>query len=100
MQLWYTVEEDVKDYSETDKTSIIRGPATTTDHDYFDAAVQSLHDPLDPLENKPMKTHYLKQVAHHMSYTKWVVFTDLHCAPSTLDTTLEVLDRLQTRRGT
>ncbi|KAI2510627.1 calcineurin-like phosphoesterase-like protein [Fragilaria crotonensis] len=35
---------------------------------------------------------YLKQVAHHLSFTKWVVFTDLHCAPSTLDTCLEVLD--------
>lgn len=59
----------------------------------LDAAVQSLHDPLDTIENQTDRD-YLKQVAHHMSYTKWVVFTDLHCAPSTLDTTLEVLDRV------
>jgi DNA repair exonuclease SbcCD nuclease subunit len=76
------------------KRPSIRGPVppppTMID---LDAAVQSLHDPLDPLENQTDRD-YLRQVAHHMSYTKWVVFTDLHCAPSTLDTTLEVLDRV------
>jgi DNA repair exonuclease SbcCD nuclease subunit len=59
----------------------------------LDAAVQSLNDPLDTVENQ-IDRDYLRQVAHHMSYTKWVVFTDLHCAPSTLDTTLEVLERV------
>jgi DNA repair exonuclease SbcCD ATPase subunit/DNA repair exonuclease SbcCD nuclease subunit len=37
---------------------------------------------------------YLHQVAHHLSFTKWVVFTDLHCAPSSLDTSLKVLDHV------
>ena len=33
----------------------------------------------------------LQQAAHHATYKKWVVFTDLHCSPTTLDTCLEVL---------
>ena len=35
---------------------------------------------------------YLRQVANHASYDKWVVFSDLHCATSTLETCLQVLD--------
>lgn len=36
----------------------------------------------------------LKQVQHHASFEKWVVFTDLHCAPASLDTSLEVLSQV------
>ena len=41
---------------------------------------------------QPHDSLYLKQVAHHLSFKKWVVFTDLHCSPSSLDTCLAVLD--------
>jgi len=34
----------------------------------------------------------LQQAAHHATYERWVVFTDLHCSPTTLDTCLKVLD--------
>ena len=34
----------------------------------------------------------IRQAAHHASCEKWVVFTDLHCSPATLETSLEVLD--------
>ena len=37
---------------------------------------------------------YLEQVRHHAGYDKWVVFTDLHCSPSSLDTCLNVLGRV------
>jgi DNA repair exonuclease SbcCD nuclease subunit len=37
---------------------------------------------------------YLEQVQHHAGYDKWVVFTDLHCSPSSLDTCLTVLTRV------
>jgi len=37
---------------------------------------------------------YLEQVQHHTTYDKWVVFTDLHCSPSSLDTCLKVLARV------
>jgi hypothetical protein len=37
---------------------------------------------------------FLEQLAHHSSFQKWVVFTDLHCAPSTLDTSLQVLSKV------
>jgi DNA repair exonuclease SbcCD nuclease subunit len=37
---------------------------------------------------------FLKQVQHHSNYEKWVVFTDLHCSPASLDTCLEVLTRV------
>ena len=55
----------------------------------LDAAVKELV--AHPVENQIDREH-LAHVANHMSYNKWVVFTDLHCAPSTLNTTLEVLD--------
>ena len=32
-----------------------------------------------------------QQLSHHSSITQWVVFTDLHCAPSSLKTSLQVL---------
>jgi len=34
----------------------------------------------------------LSQVKHHLSFKKWVLFTDLHCSRSTLSTCLKVLD--------
>ncbi|CAJ1923078.1 unnamed protein product [Cylindrotheca closterium] len=37
---------------------------------------------------------FLKQVEHHASFEKWVAFTDLHCSPATLDTSLEVLEKV------
>jgi hypothetical protein len=37
---------------------------------------------------------FLEQLAHHSSFQKWVVFTDLHCAPSTLETSLQVLRKV------
>jgi hypothetical protein len=43
---------------------------------------------------RPHDVAYMEQVAHHLSFKKWVMFTDLHCAPSTLDTCLEVLDNV------
>ena len=37
---------------------------------------------------------FLQQVAYHSQFDRWVVFTDLHCAPSTLETCLQVLRRV------
>jgi DNA repair exonuclease SbcCD nuclease subunit len=65
-------------------------PPPTTIFD-LDAAVQQLQsDP--PLHQRDLE--YLKHVSHHMSYKKWVVFTDLHCYSETLNTTLKVLDHV------
>ena len=61
-------------------------PPTIVD---LDEAIRSA----DPVV-RPHDAAYLKQVAHHLSYKKWVMFTDLHCAPSTLDTCLEVLEHV------
>ena len=70
----------------------------------LDAAVQALDEDSsnDRIENKRDRL-YLQQVAHFRSAVeKWVVFTDLHCAPSTLETSLQVLDtvhQLAVERG-
>ena len=53
-----------------------------------DNAVDNLHL---PSSNKIPNEQILRQVGHHATYEKWVVFSDLHCSPSTLDTCLEVL---------
>jgi len=37
---------------------------------------------------------YLDQCRNHASYSKWIVFTDLHVAPSTLQTCLQVLENV------
>lgn len=56
-----------------------------TIHD-LDAAILSI-DEVTGREDRIL----LEQVAHHASFDKWVVFTDLHVAPATLDTCLQVL---------
>lgn len=45
----------------------------------------------DGVLNSRIEESLLEQVAQHATYENWVVFTDLHCSPSTLDTCLEVL---------
>jgi hypothetical protein len=37
---------------------------------------------------------YLKQCQHFAEYDKWVTFTDLHCAPNTINTCLNVLAKV------
>lgn len=56
----------------------------------LDAAVRSMDDPFDPVENVAQR-NYLQHVAHHSSFEQWVVFTDLHCSASTMDATIETL---------
>jgi DNA repair exonuclease SbcCD ATPase subunit/DNA repair exonuclease SbcCD nuclease subunit len=46
----------------------------------------------DDVVEMPRDVQLLQQVAHFKKFQKWVVFTDLHCAPSTLDTCLQVLN--------
>jgi DNA repair exonuclease SbcCD nuclease subunit len=65
-------------------------PPPPTIHD-LDAAIAE--SSLDTVSNKRDR-ELLKQVAHHASYEKWVVFTDLHCAPASLDTCIEVLTQV------
>jgi DNA repair exonuclease SbcCD ATPase subunit/DNA repair exonuclease SbcCD nuclease subunit len=57
----------------------------------LDALLEESHQAEDAPSN-PTEAELVKQVAYHASFDKWVVFTDLHCAPSTLNTTLQVLD--------
>mmetsp|Transcript_9032 Transcript_9032/g.21479 ORF Transcript_9032/g.21479 Transcript_9032/m.21479 type:complete len:1288 (+) Transcript_9032:58-3921(+) len=45
-------------------------------------------------DHKQESEEFLKQVEHHATFEKWVAFTDLHCSPATLDTCLEVLDKV------
>ena len=46
----------------------------------------------DAASHQTIEKEMLQQAAHHATYKKWVVFTDLHCSPATLDTCLQVLD--------
>lgn len=57
----------------------------------LDAAVAALNDTSDTVLS-PRDREYLKQVELFASISKWLVFTDLHVAPSTLETCLAVLD--------
>eukprot|EP00934_Nitzschia_sp_Nitz4_P006644 Nitzschia sp. Nitz4//scaffold5_size260463//147664//151718//NITZ4_000990-RA/size260463-snap-gene-0.13-mRNA-1//1//CDS//3329555364//6634//frame0 len=50
---------------------------------------------LDSDTSENLQTQQLReQVQHHSKFTRWVVFTDLHCSPATLDTCLQVLQRV------
>lgn len=55
----------------------------------FDAVLRQHHD--DPGKGA-QENALVRQLAHHTSFDKWVVFTDLHCSPATLDTCLQVLN--------
>jgi len=44
--------------------------------------------------SNPLDQQYLQQVHHHAQYETWVVFTDLHCSPASLETCLQVLRRV------
>jgi DNA repair exonuclease SbcCD nuclease subunit len=63
-------------------------PPTIFDLDAEVLALQT--DPARQFDN----IRYLRQVENHMSFDRWVVFTDLHCSPVTLDTCIRVLDRI------
>jgi len=74
--------------SSLDTSTDPKAPPPPTVYD-LDAAVQDRK--VDPVKNHA-DNDYLRQVENHMGYNKWVVFTDLHCSPSSLNTTLQVLD--------
>jgi DNA repair exonuclease SbcCD nuclease subunit len=57
----------------------------------FDAAILAR---TDDASINPLELALMEQVAHHASFQKWVVFTDLHCSPSSLDTCLQVLHKV------
>jgi hypothetical protein len=57
----------------------------------LDAEIRAL--PTDPAMGLG-NVQYMRQVENHMRFDRWVVFTDLHCSPATLDTCLQVLDRV------
>lgn len=73
---------------DSSEPTIVVPPPTIID---IDAALASAKT--DPVENK-RDLEYLQQCAHHASVQKWVMFTDLHCSPSTLDTCLQVLQKV------
>lgn len=45
----------------------------------------------NPIQN-PTEASYLSQVQHHLSFSKWILFTDLHCSRTTLSTCIKVLN--------
>ena len=57
----------------------------------LDASLRSMENSQDVIKNKKQKL-YLEQCKHFSSFEKWVTFTDLHCAPNTLRTCLNVLE--------
>jgi len=61
-------------------------PATIVDLDSMLAQSQN--------ESATTSSELLQQLRVFSNYSKWLVFTDLHCSPSTLDTSLQVLHRV------
>ena len=62
--------------------------------DNLDALIQS-NNTTDIDDSAVVDEEYLKQITHHATAVQhWVVFTDLHVAPSSLNTTLQVLRRV------
>lgn len=73
---------------DTSKPGVAPPPPTIVDLDAL------IHDRIhDPVTNE-IDQLYLEHVANHMTYSHWVVFTDLHCAPATMSTCLAILDRV------
>ena len=64
--------------------------------DNLDTIIQNnRHATTTKTDHSAFDEEYLQQVAHHATAVQhWVVFTDLHVAPSSLNTTLQVLRRV------
>jgi DNA repair exonuclease SbcCD nuclease subunit len=77
--------------SKNEASTCVVPPPTIID---LDAALESCkQSSFDPITNK-RDLLYLQQCQHHASFKCWIMFTDLHCAPSTIDTCLQVLQRV------
>lgn len=61
----------------------------------LDAEVAAWNQGHDPAVH-PWHVEQLQQVSHHQQYDRWVVLTDLHCSPDTLQTCLQVLEYVHT----
>jgi DNA repair exonuclease SbcCD ATPase subunit len=61
----------------------------------LDAAISSLDSGSDTVKSNRMKS-YINQCKYFSTFQKWVTFTDLHVAPSTLNTCLDVLSTVNT----
>lgn len=57
----------------------------------LDASILCQKSNQDQIRNRRY-AQYLNQCQHFAQYDKWVMFTDLHCAPSSLSTCLKVLE--------
>ena len=70
------------------------GSVTSTIYD-LDALLTKLNnDPSYSLSPEQDPHQVIPQIQHFSTFDKWVIFTDLHCAPSSLDTCLKVLERV------
>ena len=54
----------------------------------LDDALQGRANPAEPSAISDIE---LSQASHHAKYDKWIVFSDLHCSPSSVATCLDVL---------
>lgn len=61
----------------------------------LDAAMSSNDAGGDTVQSKRMKS-WIEQCKHFSTFEKWITFTDLHVAPSTLNTCLDVLSTVNT----
>jgi len=115
---WYTVELMSNDVIKlrSSQLQLLQGEVKSPGVKAFSGAISETIEPIelpavppptiydldaimtaeDPVRNKRDK-QYIEHCRHHASYTKWVMFTDLHCATNTLDTCLEVLDFVHRR---
>jgi DNA repair exonuclease SbcCD nuclease subunit len=71
----------------------IHAPPPPTIYDLDALLLQQQHQG-DPSVLQQPYSEYLEQVAYFQTVPQWVVFTDLHISPATLDTCLQVLDRV------
>lgn len=70
-------------------------PPPPTIHDLDALLLQRAEDPaLDIHHHSNQAAEYWDQVAYFATVPTWVVFTDLHCSAATMDTCLQVLDRV------
>ena len=59
----------------------------------LDAAMSNQKVNKDIIKNEKDK-QYLEQCAEFTKYKKWVMFTDLHCSPASLNTCIHVLEKV------
>ena len=91
---WYTLHLAETNATIKCRSSQLRREEATHDHVEPSICLNDLDDLLVENISRKKKSEYIQQLAYFSTFREWVVFSDLHCSPTTLDTAVQVLQHV------